>query len=228
MRSNPNDWGTERIPSDNDASFGWSIKRTPPDKPLSFVCVSADFFGVRVHYYCGRTVPHLRAGCEPCSRKHLSRWKGYILGIVVGSGERIIFEFTPAVASSFLEVFDAEKSLRGVVCVAKRTSNKPNGKLHVTFKGLHSNANKLPSEVPIPDLLARIWGYSDDPGTDEGEPTGDDFGGGGGGFYPAGHSGAGPRSIDMPERDLQPVGQHVETLATALELAGVLRPPAAA
>jgi len=226
MRSNPNDWGTEQIPSDNDASFGWSIKRVPSDKPLSFVCVSANYFGVRVHYYCGRTVPHLRSGCEPCSRKHLSRWKGYLLGVVIGTSERVLFEFTPAVVQSFVDVFKAEGSLRGLVCVAKRTSNKPNGKLHVTFKGLHQNANKLPAEVCIPDLLARIWGYTDADDADTSGPTFHDLDGAGGNPSSPFTPDAGGTHLHMPKRDLQSTVNGNDALDAARFLDGVLRPPA--
>jgi len=57
----------ERTPSSADQNFGWTIKRATHEHPTLFTCLSNDFFGIRTHFFRGRTGPCLKTECEACT-----------------------------------------------------------------------------------------------------------------------------------------------------------------
>jgi hypothetical protein len=148
----------ERLPSKDSMISGWDIVRAKPEQNLPLVIVSTDVFGIRTHYWNRRTGPCLKSGCDACAAKMLSRWNGYLLAIVEGSNQHVIFEFTPAAAMAFDVAFKEYETLRGLRVIAKRVGKATNSKVHVAVKGKHPNAHKLPAEPEIWPILSHIWG----------------------------------------------------------------------
>jgi len=151
---------SERLPSGDDQHFGWTIRRAQPGGALLLHCISRDIFGVRTHYYRGRTGPCLRTGCEACSRQQLSRWNGYLLCRDTKDGANIVFEFTPPAAMQLDEFFRQYGSLRGLRLIANRTANRANAKVTIACKGTMENPASLPSELQVWPILSHIWGLN--------------------------------------------------------------------
>jgi len=148
----------ERLPVGDDASRGFTLRRTSHERPSNLVSISRDIFGIRTHWHGGRTCPCKRIECPACLDGKLSRWNGYLLAVDKRDQARIVFEFTPACATQFDNAFRELGTLRGVEFVASRTSNRPNGKVAVQVKGVHPKAAALPCDLAIWPILAHIWG----------------------------------------------------------------------
>jgi hypothetical protein len=152
---------TERLPTGDDSSGSWTIKRASHERPLQLVIVSHDLFGIRTHFWQRRTGPCLKVGCEACAKHQLSRWNGYLLALQVPSNERVIFEFTPAAAVTLDALFKEAGTLRGLKLLAGRAGGKLNGKVQVTSQGFTPNTHKLPADEPVWPVLSRVWGLTD-------------------------------------------------------------------
>lgn len=151
---------TSRLPDEQDNHFGWTIHRVGIDRPSRMVILSNDIFGIRTHYFRGRTGPCLREGCDACNHKQLSRWKGYLLAKDRDSKQQIVFEFTPPGAAVLDHARLEAGTLRGLILVASRAAKKPNAKVILTMAGV---AVVGPNECPdysIWPILARIWGLA--------------------------------------------------------------------
>lgn len=158
MSISRDDCRIERMPSEHDGSFIWSIKRASHESSLLLCLISSDIFGIRTHYFNKRTMPCVRAYCEPCNRHQTSRWTGYLQAVDAKNGSRVLFEFTPAAAATFDQAHKDRGTLRGLNVIAGRTSNKINAKVQVTIKGMSDKAHVLPCEVETWPILAHIWG----------------------------------------------------------------------
>jgi hypothetical protein len=162
MDENSGAYRIERRPFEDGNDFGWAIKRAPADKALKVVCISSDFFGVRTHYFRGRTTPCRTTNCEACDAKQLSRWNGYLLAIDTSDESPIVFEFTPPGAVVLDKAIKEFGTSRGLLVIASRASGRVNGKVTLATKGMSQVAHKLPLEVELWPVLARIWGLTVD------------------------------------------------------------------
>lgn len=162
MRVDLNECRTSRLPDDGDQNFGWTIKRTGIDGPSKLLCLSSDIFGIRVHFYRGRTGPCTTRDCEACKAQHLSRWKGYLLAIETATRQQVIFEFTPPGAT----ILDAARkeygTLRGLQIIASRVSSKPNAKVMISVKGITVLPPHACPDYAVWPILAHIWGVASD------------------------------------------------------------------
>lgn len=152
------DFRCERLPGGTDQNFGWAIRRAPVDRPLKVVSISSDIFGVRTHFFRGRTQPCRTVGCEACEAKMLSRWTGFITAVDQADNASIVFEFTPPGAVMLDSVHSEYGSIRGLQIVAARAGGRVNGKVHLTQKGFSKDTHRLPAEVDIWTVLSHIWG----------------------------------------------------------------------
>lgn len=169
MSVDRNDCRCERLPGGHDVDFGWSIRRASHEKALLMVSISHDIFGIRTHYYRGRTGPCLKTGCPACERHMLSRWNGYLLAVDAKDASRILFEFTPPAAVQLDQAFKEFGSLRGLSIIAARTAKRANAKVVLTIKGINSQAHKLPADSEIWPILSHIWGLNEDAPIEEQE-----------------------------------------------------------
>lgn len=152
----------ERTPNEGDTTFVWSIKRASHEKPTLIVLLSRDIFGIRTHFFRGRTGPCLRADCEACAAKMLSRWTGYVAALENKNGAQILFEFTPPAAVILDKAFREYTSLRGLNVIATRGSKRANGKVQVEVRGLNPGAHKLPAEPDVWEVLSHLWGLREE------------------------------------------------------------------
>lgn len=160
MEINFEDCRTSRMPDDKDRNFGWTIKRAGTDSVMKLVVLSSDIFGIRTHFFRGRTGPCLLSDCEACEHKQLSRWKGYLLAVDASDQQQCIFEFTPPAALKLDEAKKKYGTLRGLQVYVSRASKKPNAKVNVTVRGISVLG---PQECPdywVWPVLAHIWGLN--------------------------------------------------------------------
>jgi hypothetical protein len=148
----------EESPSESDSHYTWNIRRAPPDRPLPLVVVSRKVFGVRTHYWSGRTVPCVRKDCPACAAGRLSRWTGYIACLDPGDFSKVLFEFTPPAAEQ-IQRFQAEAGfLREAKILATRAKKTANGRVSIAWKGRYEHPERLPVEPDLLGVLFHIWG----------------------------------------------------------------------
>lgn len=114
--------------------------------------------GVELHFWQGRSFPHLKEGCPACAAKNVATWKGY-LG-VWNPATRLsgILEFTLGCVSALDAHFLARGTCRGATLQIKRNGNKANGKLSLTVSTSQWGCDQLPATPDIRQQLSVMWG----------------------------------------------------------------------
>lgn len=146
------------FPADAAAHRAWQIMRTPTKSPLQMVVISHIHAGFETHHHCGRTVPHLKADCFPCSRHMAWRWTGYLLAKQVKDGKKILFEFPEMAGLDLKQIMEEYPDLRGLALQSIRPSERKNGRVLLTTKGMFRGAIELPPDEPIKPIVYHIWG----------------------------------------------------------------------
>jgi hypothetical protein len=165
------DFDFQDEPEVGDKGFPWTVVRTPATSVLEFIVVSHRHLGVRTHYFRNRTIGHRKGICDACKQGNVSRWTGYLLGVTNGTGQRILFEFTPSAAQYVLPLYEARESIRGLKIRASRPSKRPNGTVALAFRGYADDTSALPDAIPIKPLLFNIWGIGDPDGAELSDPA---------------------------------------------------------
>lgn len=154
----PEDLFLENHPNDRDSHYNWTIKRAPADRALPLIVMSRECFGIRTHYWAGRTGPCIRAGCDACKAGRLSRWTGYLACIEPADGSQVLFEYTPPAAEQLQKLIAAQGYLRGTKLLAARSKKVKNARVIVTARGLYEHMDTLPPAPDILPILFHIWG----------------------------------------------------------------------
>jgi hypothetical protein len=155
------------FPSDPGSHRNWQIMRTPTKAPLQMVIVSHVHVGFETHHYLGKTVPHLRSDCPACARHMNWRWTGYLLAQLPVDGKKILFEFPEMAGLDLKQLMETYPDLRGLALQAIRPSQRPNGRVHLTSKGMFSKKIELAEDEPIKPIVYHIWGLRDSAATVE-------------------------------------------------------------
>lgn len=154
----PRDLFLEAQPNDRDAHFNWTIKRAPADRPLPLIVLSSSAFGIRTHFWAGRTGPCTRAKCDACEAGRLSRWSGYLACVDPADWTQVLFEYTPPAAEQLQKMLAAQGYLRGSKIIASRSKKVKNARVNITGRGLYEHLDRLPKEPDILPILFHIWG----------------------------------------------------------------------
>lgn len=147
----------EPVPPDSERHTGWDIDRAPPKGALDLVCVSADFLGLRTHFFERRTVPHLKGACAACAKGYPSTWHAYLLAIEAASMRRIVFETTAAGEPVLSDARSRRGSLRGFRFLAMRAAERDNARVVLIPKEGVALRGELPADESLWDILCRIW-----------------------------------------------------------------------
>jgi len=148
----------EKTPTDKDSHFNWTIRRASHEKPTNLIVLSRELFGIRTHFWSGRTVPCLRTGCDACKAGRLSRWTGYLACIEPSTWSQVLFEYTPPAAEQLLKMIQEQGYLRGSKITAGRCKKTANGRVTVAPRGLYEDRDKLPEAPELLPILFHIWG----------------------------------------------------------------------
>lgn len=162
MKRNRFDFQEEDLPKQAERKGGWGIKRAPEKGDLRICVVSKKWLGMRTHWWKGRTTPCLKYGCEACKAGHVSRWNGYLLAVINGTGQRIVLEFTPHALEHILVIWEKFHNLRGHKFSVKREKAVANGKVAAVHMGQTDKLDLLPKDEDVWEIMAYIWGLNSD------------------------------------------------------------------
>ena len=154
----PRDLFLESAPSERDAHFNWNVLRAPADRPLPLIVLSTRTFGIRTHFWAGRTTACVRSKCDACEAGRLSRWTGYLACINPADWTQTLFEYTPPAAEQLQKIMASQGCLRGSKIVASRTKKVKNARVSIVGRGLYEHMDRLPREPEILPILFHIWG----------------------------------------------------------------------
>lgn len=148
----------ESFPSEKDSHYNWTIKRADHERPTPLIVMSSKLFGVRTHFWYGRSAPCLRADCPACAAGRLSRWTGYVCCIEPSAWVQVLFEFTPPAAEQLQAIIALQGCLRGSKIIAARAKKNKHARVTVTARGLYEHMDRVPKEPEILPILFHIWG----------------------------------------------------------------------
>lgn len=152
----------EDAPPDQPAFQRLDIIRCGPTSLPPLIALNTRHCGAKLHYWQGRSYPHLKEHCPACAAKNNYIWKGYI-GVWNPSTRAIgILEFTFAALSALDSYYLAQGTCRGATLTLKRSNGKANGKLLMTVARSMWGIDKLPPAPDVHNQLAAMWGSKRD------------------------------------------------------------------
>ena len=150
-------FNVERAPREHVDRPGWDIMRTPTRGTILLGVVSHDLYGIRTHWWYGRTTPCLKKDCPGCRVGQATRWHGYILAQLHKDHSRVIFEFTSPGYGVLDSHFRRFGTLRGICVAASRARQHDRAKVNLAIPGVYKEALELPPDEPTWLVLAKIW-----------------------------------------------------------------------
>lgn len=157
MKKNDGGLVWSKGPADHQKGSMYRLLRIKGNRPISFTCLSHEHWGTDTHYYGGRTTPHLPAGCKPCEAGRLAEWHGWVIGLVDGTDERAVIEFTAAAADTFNLAFSKFRTLRGVRFKLSRPNGRDNGRMHASISDTQVDSKILPKIPDVLPIMMSIW-----------------------------------------------------------------------
>jgi len=147
---------TDHVPS-NATKYGFDLRRTPPDRPLTAIIISPDLIGCHTHFYGGRTIPCEQTDCPACADNMPSRWHAYVACWDPRTQETFIFETTAKGAQPLENYRDSFGTLRGCLFLAARPKRRKNAKVEIATKTADLTRITLPPPIDIMRAMAVIW-----------------------------------------------------------------------
>jgi len=144
----------------------YRIIRTPADKSITLCVTSEGITGCVTHFVQNRTVPcEGEPVCQHCQEGHSWRWHGYLSGIMAGTHEHVLFEFTAPPSDTFRNYLQIAGTLRGCIFTANRPSGRPNGRVVVACKSPTLSHLQIPDPPNIRNILCRVWNIQNNAAT---------------------------------------------------------------
>jgi hypothetical protein len=151
-----------------DASTGFTLLRTPPDRPLVAVVTTDDLIGCQTHYWGGRTVPceatpDPKTGqldtspCPACLNLQPRRWHAYVAAFDPKTRTHFLFETTARAALAFQDYRLAHGTTRGCYFQAVRPRPGKNTRIEITTKPFDQQKCPLPNPPNLIRALSVIW-----------------------------------------------------------------------
>ncbi len=136
---------------------GFDLRRTPPDKPIKGIITCDNLVGCSTHWWGGRTVPCEDDGCEACKANTPSRWHCYLSVLEAGSRDHFLFECTGKAAWPFIEWYETNGTLRGVMLYAHRPKRRRNSKVEIILKPHDLQGIIVPAAPDLARAMSVIW-----------------------------------------------------------------------
>lgn len=154
----PNDIDWQDEPTPVAAGSRPDLIRCGPGSLPPLICLCRRHVGSELHYWQGRSFPHLKQDCPACAAKNVATWKGYIG--VWNPATRLcgVLEFTLGCVSALDAWFMARGTLRAATLSVKRAGLKANGKLSITVSPSQWGCDQLPEEPDVKHQLSIMWG----------------------------------------------------------------------
>lgn len=144
-------------PPTRGTTTGADLKRCPPGGMTPFIVLSDWITGNEMHWFNGRSYPHLKHDCPACAAKRARVWKGYLAALDPKTRKVFIVEITPncvEAASAYKLCFG---SLRGAACTLMRPQTKINGRVSATFTSANIGGLDLPLCPNVRNILQHMW-----------------------------------------------------------------------
>jgi len=153
--SAPISWSNR--PDDLSTTAGYDLIRCPASGVHNAIITSADILGVKVHYYHGRTRPHLNEFCPACDDRNPWRWRGYLSACHPKSLNSVALEITAPCVNALDDYLKHWGSLRGAVIMLWRPSHQPNGRISCRVEQSRFPVEQLPAAIDLEALLLKLW-----------------------------------------------------------------------
>jgi len=147
---------TNELP-DATSRPGFSLKRTPPDRPLKAIVTSAQLLVCFTHWWTGRTTPCEAPDCDACKALMPSRPHCYLSAIEQGTREHFLFECTAKAALPFKIWLQTYPTLRGCFFTASRPKRRRNAQVEILCKPFDLSTIQLPMPPDIARAMSVIW-----------------------------------------------------------------------
>ena len=129
--------------------------RTGALPPL--IILSHRHVGTEIHWYNGRSFPHLKNGCPACDAKRPAVWKGYLAVWQPQPRTIAILEFTARCTEPIDAYYLAYGTLRAATIRVTRKGTKEKGPLFAELQPSQIPTNELPAAPDIKKALTAMW-----------------------------------------------------------------------
>lgn len=121
------------------------------------IVLSERHVGTEIHWYNGRSFPHLKNGCPACAAKRPGVWKGYLAVWQPKARVPAILEFTARCTSALDAHYLAYGTLRAAAVTLTRKGTKEKGPLTLDVTMSQHAPNDLPAAPDIRRALTAMW-----------------------------------------------------------------------
>ena len=121
------------------------------------IVLSDRHVGTEIHWFAGRSFPHLKNGCPACEAKRPAVWKGYIAVWQQKQRTPAILEFTARCTEALDAYYLAYGTLRAATVVISRKGPNEKGPLSLEITRSNHAPNDLPPTPDIRKALTTMW-----------------------------------------------------------------------
>lgn len=147
---------SDQIP-DPGTKYGFDLRRTPSDAPLTAIVITPDLIGCFTHYWGGHTLPCEDATCPACAENMPSRWHAYLGCWDPRTHQTFLFECTAKAAIAFEQYRDSFGTLRGCLFNATRPKRRKNARVEIITKPADLSKLTLPPPIDIVRAMSVVW-----------------------------------------------------------------------
>lgn len=136
------------------------LYRVPKKGISGLVILSPRYLGRLIHYWGGRSMPHIEPWCPACEDGNGKRATFWVAAWQPASGNQAILELTDGSIETIDDYIRRYKTLRGADFAAIRKGGRVNGKLIVQLKPSTMPEAAIPAEFDFRKELEHMWGGS--------------------------------------------------------------------
>jgi len=133
------------------------LRRCPPGGLPPAIILCDWLTGNELHWWNGRSFPHLSNDCPACAAKRAKVWKGYIAALDVKTRKVFILEITPNCTEPLSAYKQTFGSLRGAQIKLDRSATKINGRVTATVTPANLGGLELPQPPDVRSILRHMW-----------------------------------------------------------------------
>jgi hypothetical protein len=152
---NNDDWDAEPTlvtPGTRTQLLRCGVGPLPP-----MIAITDDLQGRNMHFWKGRSFPHLKTKCPACDSQNIAVWKGYLGVWIPTSRLTAILEFTAPCLDAIKAYRAAHGTLRTATISLTRAGKRPNGALSMTVTTSQWGSDQLPEPPDLKAQLLKIW-----------------------------------------------------------------------
>jgi hypothetical protein len=133
------------------------LYRVPKKGVTGVVILSPDYLGRFIHYWGGRSMPHIEPNCPACRDGNDKRRTFWVAAWSMKTNYQAILEITDAAIASLDEYIHRYKTLRGAEVTAMRKGGRENGRLIVLLKPASIIEAAIPPNFDFRKELEHMW-----------------------------------------------------------------------